>query len=161
MTLNEERPDSVLRQTETVRQKRTGLYPNIRDRQKRPDSCLSTRPSEETGLVPTLWDRQKRPDSIPNYETVRGDRTRPYTVRDRCNDNGPRRLVFNVEYYLVARQPLSLRDLQFCSLSFVERPLYTHWQCPECNAHQRSQASQPTINYPIKPRVQAGHDLYR
>ena len=39
------------------------------------------RPSERTGLYTNLRDRQKGPNSMPNYETVRKSQTRSYNTR--------------------------------------------------------------------------------
>ena len=118
------------------------LYETVRRDRTRP---LNTRPSEETGLVTILRDRQKRPDSLLYQETVRRDRTLCYTkrpseetglfaiLRDRQKRPDSIRSSRTV---VVARQPLASRDKKFYSSMFVEQPLYTHWQCPQCNARK-------------------------
>ena len=142
----QKRPDSLL-YSETVRRDRTLCCTQT---EKRSDSLLYSRPSEEIGLFAVLRDRQKRSDSLLYSETVRRDRTlcctqRPSeeiglfaVLRDRQKRPDSIRSSRTV---VVARQPLASRDQKFCSTMFVERPLYTHWRCPQCNARDGSQAS--------------------
>ena len=120
--------------------------------EKRPDSVLRTqRPSVRNG-----------PDSTPKYETIRRDRTRPYTMRP-SEETGLNSLIRDRQKrpdsirssrtFVVARQPLAMRDQSFCSPMFVEQPLYAHWRCPQCNARDGSQPSRLHLTYPRQPRV--------
>ena len=85
-----------------VRTRQSGLW-DCKQKNEKTNSVSSNeeRPAQFRKNTETV--RQEGSDSVLIYETVREDRTRPYTMRPSE--------VFIGGCCVVARQPLSLRDL--------------------------------------------------
>ena len=153
--------DCKQKKQETVRKKRTGSTPILRDRQKRSDSllywetvrrdrtlCYTERPSEEIGLFAILRDRQKRSDSLLYWETVRRDRT--LSKLQDCCSSSPTARVEKSEILLVdVRWTAFIYSLAVPTMQRAERSQASHIPSTNQDCLEFRQVMTPTGGYSI------------